>query len=282
MSARTASRTPSPVGDRQAVIAEAAASLATRFPAVPRDSVMRVAGDVHDAIVGNGVPVRGYLRNLVVHDARSRLAAEERATGADRDRTPARPPVPVGRWAQEATRPPTVTAPSTGTATSTATAPAPTATVPSADARPVVAGVDGSPASEAALDRALVMAEALGVPLRVVSAWRFPMVSEQLPSSDTTPEEDVRSVVDDSLRARFGDRIPAWISVATPQGPPAHVLVEESRAAQMLVVGSRGHGGVVGLLLGSVSAACAEHAHCPVLVMHDPRRERGARPGATA
>ncbi|MDQ0743283.1 nucleotide-binding universal stress UspA family protein [Clavibacter sp. B3I6] len=282
MSARTVSRTPSPVGDRQAVIAEAAASLATRFPAVPRDSVMRVVGDVHDAIVGTGVPVRGYLRNLVVHDARSRLAAEERTIGADRDRAPARPPVPVGRWSREATRPPTGAAPSTGTPASTAAEPAPTRAVPSADARPVVAGVDGSPASEAALDRALVMAEALGVPLRVVSAWRFPMVSEQLPSSDTTPEEDVRSVIDDSLRARFGDRIPAWISIATPQGPPAHALVEESRAAQMLVVGSRGHGGVVGLLLGSVSASCAEHAHCPVLVMHDPARERAARPGTAA
>jgi nucleotide-binding universal stress UspA family protein len=283
MSARTASRTPSPVGNRQAVIADAAASLATRFPAVPRDSVMRVAGDVHDAIVGDGVSVRGYLRNLVVHDARSRLAAEERATGADRDRTSARPPVPVGRWSRDATPPPSVAAPPTGAAAAAiAAAPAPTRVVPSADARPVVAGVDGSPASEAALDRALVMAEALGVPLRVVSAWRFPMVSEQLPSSDTTPEEDVRSVVDDSLRARFGDRVPAWITVATPQGPPAHILVEESRAAQMLVVGSRGHGGVIGLLLGSVSASCAEHAHCPVLVMHDPRRERALRHGTAA
>jgi nucleotide-binding universal stress UspA family protein len=269
MSARTASRTPSPVGDRQAVIAEAAASLARRFPAVPRERVMRVVGDVHDAIVGNGVPVRGYLGNLVVHDARSHLAADERASGAGRA---------APMQAADATPP----APAAAPTTTTATAPAPDAGVAGADERPVVVGLDGSPASEAALDRALVLAEALGVPLRAVSAWRFPMVSEQLPTSATTPEEDVRAVVDASLRARFGDLVPAWVSVVTPQGPPAHVLVEESRTAQMLVVGSRGHGGVVGLLLGSVSAACAEHAHCPVLVMHDPARERAGRRGAVS
>jgi len=46
------------------------------------------------------------------------------------------------------------------------------------------------------------------------------------------------------------------------------VLLEVSSGARMLVVGSRGHGGFAGLLLGSVSAACAEHGDCPVLVVH--------------
>jgi nucleotide-binding universal stress UspA family protein len=60
------------------------------------------------------------------------------------------------------------------------------------------------------------------------------------------------------------------LSTKTLHGPPARTLIEESRNAFMLVLGSRGHGGFAGLLLGSVSTACAQHAHCPVLIMHGP------------
>jgi nucleotide-binding universal stress UspA family protein len=55
------------------------------------------------------------------------------------------------------------------------------------------------------------------------------------------------------------------------QGLPAKVLLDESRGATMLIVGSRGHGGFAGLLLGSVSANCAEHATSPVMVIHGDR-----------
>jgi nucleotide-binding universal stress UspA family protein len=66
----------------------------------------------------------------------------------------------------------------------------------------------------------------------------------------------------------FGGRRPPGLRTDVREGNAARVLLEASEGARMLVVGSRGHGGFAGLLLGSVSAACAEHASCPVLVLH--------------
>ena len=64
------------------------------------------------------------------------------------------------------------------------------------------------------------------------------------------------------------------IELQAIQGAPAGVLVAASRDADLLVVGSRGHGGFVGLLLGSVSQQCAHHAECPVVIVHAAPREK--------
>ncbi|OZC75284.1 hypothetical protein CH251_11015 [Rhodococcus sp. 06-462-5] len=72
----------------------------------------------------------------------------------------------------------------------------------------------------------------------------------------------------EATAAAFGTDLPAGLKQVARQGSAAKALLEASHDAEILVVGSRGHGGFVGLLLGSVSSQCAEHAHCPVLVVH--------------
>jgi nucleotide-binding universal stress UspA family protein len=83
-----------------------------------------------------------------------------------------------------------------------------------------------------------------------------------------TAEKDARTIVNDAASAVFGTKIPDWFSSAVYQGNADQVLIEQSKGAEMLIVGSRGHGGLAGVLLGSVSALCAERATCPVLIMH--------------
>jgi len=147
---------------------------------------------------------------------------------------------------------------------------------------PVVVGVDGSQASVDALDYALDLAEALGRPVEAIAVWHMPpfVYGGYYPLMDWTPEDDARRVLDRAAEAVFGDDVPGWYSSTTVQGRIASVLVDASDRAELLVVGSRGHGGFAGLLLGSVSAECAEHALCPVLVVHGrgaATRNRGER-----
>jgi nucleotide-binding universal stress UspA family protein len=85
---------------------------------------------------------------------------------------------------------------------------------------------------------------------------------------DWNPEQDGRAVLADAVTAVFGNDVPPTLRQLVREGNPATVLRDETKDAQMLVVGSRGHGGFAGLLLGSVSANCAEHTQCPVLVIH--------------
>lgn len=132
----------------------------------------------------------------------------------------------------------------------------------------IVVGIDGSAAALSALRRATHIAEALGCSLVGVTAWQFPQSWPGYNMSGWSPEEDAKTIADQSAETVFGAQPPEWFSVVIRQGSAARVLLLESEGAEMLVVGSRGLGGFAGLLLGSVSSACAEHATCPVLVVH--------------
>ena len=82
------------------------------------------------------------------------------------------------------------------------------------------------------------------------------------------PDETAKEILNNSLEVVFGKKRPAGLKGSISQGHPTFVILDASKGAEMLIVGSRGLGGFTGLLLGSVSSTCAEHAKCPVLVVH--------------
>ena len=134
---------------------------------------------------------------------------------------------------------------------------------------PVVVGVDGSPWSEAAVAFAFEAAALRGVPLVAVHTWRDLLVDATMaPLVDwDVVEADEREVLAERL-AGWGEKYPdVAVRRLVTRDRPAHALVQESGRAQLVVVGSRGRGGLMGMLLGSVSQALLHHAACPVAVV---------------
>ncbi|MEA5453228.1 universal stress protein [Sinomonas sp. JGH33] len=159
-----------------------------------------------------------------------------------------------------------------------AAASSPAEVQPAEEPTGIVVGVDGSPLSIEALRWARRLAPSVGGPITALSAWQYPATWAMgaYPTLDWSPEADAKEALERALQEAFGADRPAGLTAEAVAGSAAHVLVEKSRKATLLIVGSRGLGGFMGLLLGSVSAACAEHAVCPVLVLHGTEHE--ARP----
>jgi nucleotide-binding universal stress UspA family protein len=140
---------------------------------------------------------------------------------------------------------------------------------PDGGERKVVVGVDGSAPSEKALRWGAHIAKMYGARLEAVIAWDYPAaVGWAAVPENWHPDQDNEQVLKDTVRAVFGDDPPAGMRTHVREGGAAKVLIEACDGAMVLVVGSRGHGGFAGLLLGSVSANVAEHAPCPVLIIH--------------
>lgn len=141
--------------------------------------------------------------------------------------------------------------------------------------RPVVVGVDGSPVSEAALAFAFEAASVRGVPLVAVHTWWDLLVDPSLaPLLDWDAiEGDERQVLAERL-AGWGQKYPdVQVKRRVTRDRPARTLVEESRGAQLVVVGSRGRGAAAGLVLGSVSHAALHKAYCSVAVVRPSSEE---------
>ncbi|MBT2247776.1 universal stress protein [Arthrobacter sp. BHU FT2] len=139
--------------------------------------------------------------------------------------------------------------------------------------RPVIVGVDGSEFSSAALRCAGTLAARLEARLEVITCIGMPdyLVVAHLEGGEhpltARLEETARQAVEDALGRAFSGSRPAAVDVTVKFGAPGKVLVEESKRAQLLVVGRHGEGGFLGTSMGSVSKACAARSACPVVLV---------------
>lgn len=137
----------------------------------------------------------------------------------------------------------------------------------------IVVGLDGSPSSAAAAAWAGTQAERSGASLDMVTVWQWP-TSYGWPMpipDDYDPAADAEKVLGQAADELRRQHPGVAIATRVEEGHPAEVLLAVSRGADLLVVGSRGHGAFAGMLLGSVSEHCVAHADCPVVVVRAPR-----------
>src|SRR5699024_10867573 len=137
----------------------------------------------------------------------------------------------------------------------------------------IVVGIDGSEHADRALAWALAEARAHGATLDVIAAWTLPAewaqgynpewVVDIESMGQRTADEARESVV-----SVYGsEERPDWIHISAIEGPASAVLLERAEDADLVVVGSRGRGGITRLILGSVSNAVIHHAPCPAVVV---------------
>jgi nucleotide-binding universal stress UspA family protein len=134
--------------------------------------------------------------------------------------------------------------------------------------RRIVVGVDGSQPSRHALHWAQFMARVFNAAIDAVAVWDISEVMADGWVDDWNPEKETAENLHRTLEEVLGAQPAVRVREDVRRGSAARELVRASQGAQLLIVGSRGHGGFTGLLLGSVSSASAEHAHCPVLIIH--------------
>jgi nucleotide-binding universal stress UspA family protein len=142
----------------------------------------------------------------------------------------------------------------------------------------ITVGIDGSHDAHRALEWAMREAAVRHVPLTVVtvhevavSGWTGQPIILPADQADLEKARQAAEEMVAKAAAQLGESQLTSVTVRAVNGSPAQELIEASRDADLLVVGSRGGGGFARLMLGSISQKVVHHAHCPVVVVPGPR-----------
>ena len=139
--------------------------------------------------------------------------------------------------------------------------------------RRIVVGVDGSASSKAALAWAAGQARLTGATVEAIIAWQYPATygytMPAAPEINYDYEQIAAGVIAGTVAEICGPGEPVKITSRVVEGNAAQVLLDASAGAELLVVGSRGHGGFFEALLGSVGQHCVHHATCPVVIVRN-------------
>ena len=152
----------------------------------------------------------------------------------------------------------------------------------------IVVATDGSPAARAAVERALHEARLRNATIELVSTWSTPV--NGVFGAPTYMSEDAfyatRDAMGEVLDEAKAEAAEQGVQVETHlvAGDPAVEIcrLAEARHADLIIMGSRGHGPLAAALLGSVAAHVLQHAHCPVMVVPDPKHAAAGRAGRAA
>ena len=138
----------------------------------------------------------------------------------------------------------------------------------------ITVGIDGSAHSTCALEWAMKEAAVRHAPITVLtvhlvpaSGWTGHPITHPPDAADAEKARQAAEEMTLKVASQLGEAQPASVTVRATSGFPAQELIEASRTADLVVVGSRGAGGFAALRIGSVSGQVVHHAHCPVVVV---------------
>ncbi len=134
----------------------------------------------------------------------------------------------------------------------------------------ILVGVDGSEGSRRALLWAVDEAATHKATLQALLVWQSPCDFGEglyVPVDEDKLAEGAMQRLEESIAEVTQEAPGVQIDCLVVEGDPAKTLCARSAEADLLVVGSRGHGGFAGLVLGSVSTKCAHHSRCPVVIV---------------